>query len=698
MFDLFGGGGGTGIQVRIGADISELQRKLDRVGKSFGQLGKRLTATVTAPLAAFGAAAVKFAIDAEETAQKFDVVFGDAADSVRARFAELTDVIPLTTQQLEGLASGVQDLLVPLGLARDEAARFSTQAVELAADIASFNNVAADVPLEALKSALAGQSQPLRQFGIDVSQARLELLALEEGLIGQGEELNNAARAQAIFIAAQRDSEDAIGDAARTADSAANQLRFLRRDVTQLAEDIGQKLIPVVAPLVERLRSVVNIFGTLSPQLQQSTIIIAALAAAAGPLLLGLAGISAALAAISAPVVAVVAGIGALTAIVIKSGVSFSDLASVATSAWASIRQTVQPVVEALQRLFQVLRERIGGLIEAFGPQLSETAGTTFRFLQRVASAALQNVATLLEALASFIDGDFRGVFAALGRFVRDTFKGIADVILTAVRVILNATASVANNLPLVGDAVASGLQTAAAAVDDIRPRFFEGGKNAAQGFRAGFAESIAEIGGDVAEIQPRGSGGGVGGGGRSVEVLDVSRIQAAGLALEEVTAETLRAEGAFQTLSIPIENVADQIDLVGQLGREALEGFADGFGRVIAQAVTFDESISSIGDAFRSLGRVIQQVLQRVIQQLVAAAIQAAILTAITGGAGGFGATFTQILGGGNPATGAARVAPSGGSLSLQQGSTIVLPSGDIQAAVRIGSQRTARGSARGS
>ena len=168
MFDLFGGGGGTGIQVRIGADISELQRKLDRVGKSFGQLGKRLTATVTAPLAAFGAAAVKFAIDAEETASKFDVVFGDAADSVRGRFAELTDVIPLTTQQLEGLASGVQDLLVPLGLARDEAARFSTQAVELAADIGSFNNVAADVPLEALKSALAGQSRPLRQFGIDV--------------------------------------------------------------------------------------------------------------------------------------------------------------------------------------------------------------------------------------------------------------------------------------------------------------------------------------------------------------------------------------------------------------------------------------------------------------------------------------------------------------------------------------------------
>jgi hypothetical protein len=296
-------------------EMQSAAQTMDRTGRQMQQIGGAMTTRVTLPLAAIGAAAVKMSVDAEESANKFNVVMGEAADDVRQRFIGLQDTIPMTLSEMEKMAAGVQDFLVPLGFARREAAGMSADMVELAADLASFNNVAADVPLQAIQSALAGMSRPLRQFGVDVSQSRLELLALEEGLISAGEEMSNNARAQAIMIAVQRDSSDAMGDAARTADSAANQLRFLRRDVMDLAQGIGDILVPAVIPFVRHLRDAVNVFRDIDPQIQRIIVGVGALAAAIGPLLLVLGTMirsMAALAVLVNPAGAIIVGLAAI--------------------------------------------------------------------------------------------------------------------------------------------------------------------------------------------------------------------------------------------------------------------------------------------------------------------------------------------------------------------------------------------------
>lgn len=271
---------------RASRALRGLQTRVESLGKSLQQTGKRMTLSLTAPIVGLGAAAIKMASDAEEAANKFDVVMGASASRVRERLVRLTQTIPMTTAEMETMAAGIQDLLVPLGLARGEAADMSADMVELAGDLASFNNVAAEVPLEAIKSALAGMSRPLRQFGVDVSQSRLETLALEEGLIQAGQEMDNAARAQAVMIAVQRDSTDAMGDAARTAGSTANMMRFLRRDVKQLGIEMGQTLMPVARDLLGRISGLLERLRDMSPEARETTIKIAGLAAAMGPVLL----------------------------------------------------------------------------------------------------------------------------------------------------------------------------------------------------------------------------------------------------------------------------------------------------------------------------------------------------------------------------------------------------------------------------
>lgn len=260
--------------------------RLEKAGRRMRSVGKAMTIGLTVPIAAVGVAATKMAADAVEAANKFDVVMGGSAARVREEFEKLHETIPLTTHEMEGLSAGVQDLLVPMGIARDRAAEMSTEFVKLAGDLGSFNNVSPQEAMRAITSGLAGEAEALRRYGVDVRQARLETLAYEEGLIGLNEELDAASRGQAVMLAITRDSKDAIGDAARTAGDAANQFKFLVRNLKELSVTIGNKLLPVITPMVQRMNEMLSAAEGLSSNTIQWGIAIGAVLAVSGPLLL----------------------------------------------------------------------------------------------------------------------------------------------------------------------------------------------------------------------------------------------------------------------------------------------------------------------------------------------------------------------------------------------------------------------------
>ena len=273
-------------QERLDRQAAKVSKSMQGIGRSMQLAGARMSLFFTTPIIAAGFAAVRLAVDAEETANKFDVVFRGSIERSTASLQELTKTVPLTLTEMKALSAQTQDMLVPMGLARDAAADLSVEAVKLAGDIASFNNVPVAEVLANISSALAGQSEPLRKYGIDVRKTRLESLALAEGLIQVGEEMTNAATAQATFIAITQDSADAMGDAARTAESTANQARFLARDFKQLQEDVGRDLIPVYTELLKLLREGLEWFKQLTPEQRKMAIQMAAIAAATGPVIL----------------------------------------------------------------------------------------------------------------------------------------------------------------------------------------------------------------------------------------------------------------------------------------------------------------------------------------------------------------------------------------------------------------------------
>lgn len=261
-----------------------LDQTFTRIGRNLSKFGSRMTLGVTLPLAAAGAAAFKLASDAEEASNKFEIVMGGSADRVRASLKELEGQIPLTTGELLNLAAGTQDLLVPMGLARDAGAEMSVQFIELAGDISAFNNVPVAQVLADIKSGLVGSSEPLFKYGVDTRVAALETVALANGLIEEGEKLDDVARAQAVLLQIQAQSTDAMGAAQREAEGAAQQMAFLFREVRQLGEEIGRVLIPIFVPMISGLRDAVTWFRNLSPEVQGLVVKVGLFAAAIGPI------------------------------------------------------------------------------------------------------------------------------------------------------------------------------------------------------------------------------------------------------------------------------------------------------------------------------------------------------------------------------------------------------------------------------
>lgn len=432
--------------IELRGDSSQFAREMGRaqdrfraVGTRMRSIGRTLTTTVTLPLAAVGAASVKMASDAEEAANKFDVVMGDSADSVRARLMELRDSIPLTTTQFESLAAGVQDLLVPLGLARDDAAGMSAQFVELAGDLGSFNNIDPAQALEALRSGLAGQSRPLRQFGIDASQAALEAVALREGLIEAGETMSGTVRAQALLIKAMEDSSDAQGDAARTAGSTANQVRFLVRDIKELGVQFGQVLAPVVRDtIIPTLRSFADFLGNLSPEARKVGLIVAGVFAVGGPILIALGALTAAFAAISWPVVLGAAAVAGIVAVwfkfqddieqVVGSVVGFIGDMVTAIKQWVvdrlgAIWDRVGAGIDKVKGFFSDLKDFVVG--NSVIPEMVDAIGDEMRRLGDLMVSGTSDAVTGSTSLFEAFSGQVRSI---LDDLVRKVLAAIAKI------------------------------------------------------------------------------------------------------------------------------------------------------------------------------------------------------------------------------------------------------------------------------
>jgi len=226
--------------------LANVRNQMKRVMSGIAQMAKRMAVLVAASAAAIVLAmrkAIQAAGDMLEIQSKFNVVFGKhskAADRWANTFAK---AVGRARQDVKRWMSGIQDILVPMGLARKEAMGLSQAIVQLAVDVGSFSNVASEDVLRDFTSALVGNHETVRKYGIMIDENKMKQAAWAMGLGKNLKALTAAQRLQVRYNIIVASSTDAMTDATRTALGYANQMQRLRGNIKNVAETIGKSLI-----------------------------------------------------------------------------------------------------------------------------------------------------------------------------------------------------------------------------------------------------------------------------------------------------------------------------------------------------------------------------------------------------------------------------------------------------------------------
>lgn len=258
-------------------------QQVEQFGGQMRRTGAIATAALTVPLVAGMRSAVKEAALLEGAMAKFDVVFGDQAKATKEWVNEFREGVPLARREIIQAAAGMQDLLVPMGVARDDAAGMTKEWMELAAALAAFNDVPVSQALEAIRGGIAGEAEALRRFGVDVRVSAVEQKALSMGLIETGEAMSDQVRQQALLAQAYDNSKDAVEGYEDQLGTTLMVEQELEASVKDLMAVYGQDLQPMYTSLVGSLTGFVRKLSEMDEAQRQNVVRAALWVAALGP-------------------------------------------------------------------------------------------------------------------------------------------------------------------------------------------------------------------------------------------------------------------------------------------------------------------------------------------------------------------------------------------------------------------------------
>ncbi|MAF60202.1 hypothetical protein [Blastomonas sp. CCH5-A3] len=502
----------------------------------FQQIGQRMTLAITAPMIALGAYTVNAASDLQELQSAFDYTFGASAATMNAWAESTGNAMGRATSEMKAGALAMGQLFKQAAPTEEAAARLSQRFTTLAQDAASFYNTSFDEAIGKIRSGLSGESEPLRDFGVFLTEAAVKAKALELGMIKVGEELTEQGKIMARAILIQEGLADANGDVERTAGSFANRVRALKANIQELAEEIGERFLPYAEKFVGWAQQAVEWIGNLPPGVKDAAVGFGILLGVLGPVMLALGALAAtvlplflanmgpvfvAISAIINPFGTAVVILGKLAGefglvgralalltggaarflgpwgLVISAVMLFSDsIASAMRGIGAMIRETLGPKAEELVTRFGALFEELDRAFQEiaksplgeFFTALINVVGVLIDVLLRLAGAGIiASIGALLDVISGIVEY-VQGVIQTVSKLLQGDWEGAWQ---SAGNTVARAAARIANLIRGV-------MPWLAAAIDQV-----------------------ARLSGDSAQLA---SGQGFGGGTNPTDASDVNR------------------------------------------------------------------------------------------------------------------------------------------------------------------------------
>lgn len=200
----------------------------------------------------------------QEDLNLFTVALGQYAAEAQTYAEKVSDVMGIDPAQWLRNQGVFNTLLTGFGDTAERAQLMSQNLTQLGYDLSSFVNVPIEDAMQKLQAGISGELEPLRRFGYDLSQARLEQTALNLGIKESVANMTQAEKAELRYYAIMTQVTTAQGDMARTLEAPANQLRILQAQLTQAARAIGNIFIPALNAILPYAIAVVQVIREIA--------------------------------------------------------------------------------------------------------------------------------------------------------------------------------------------------------------------------------------------------------------------------------------------------------------------------------------------------------------------------------------------------------------------------------------------------
>lgn len=229
----------------MGGAESTVSTAATKIAKAIG------SAFVTKQIIEFGKAAIGVASDLNEVQNVVDTTFGtEGAIRINEWAKNAAEAFGESELQAKQFTSTLGAMFKSMGVGQADMEEMSMSLAGLAGDMASFYNLDPTEAFEKLRSGISGETEPLKQLGINMSVVNLEAFAMAEGITKSYQEMTQAEQATLRYQYIMSATADAQGDFADTSDSFANQQRILQLEIQTLAAEIGQDLMPIALEIL----------------------------------------------------------------------------------------------------------------------------------------------------------------------------------------------------------------------------------------------------------------------------------------------------------------------------------------------------------------------------------------------------------------------------------------------------------------
>ena len=287
------------VEVKIFGNIKDFSQKMNAAkfqAMSFQQqllamsgvmksVGRSMTMAITLPVVAGLALAVKQASNLEESVNAVQVTFGKASKGILDLGKNAANAVGMSAAEFNTLAVQFSNFAKAATGPGGDVVKTMDVLTTRVADFASVMNLNVADAARIFQSGLAGESEPLRKYGIDVSAAAVSAFAYANGIAQAGKELTETQKVQARYGLIMQQTAKMQGDFANTSGSLANSLRILSSNAKDLGAEIGAVLVPAISKVVGWLTGLAKGINSLPGFMKSAIVYIGLFAAAMGPLL-----------------------------------------------------------------------------------------------------------------------------------------------------------------------------------------------------------------------------------------------------------------------------------------------------------------------------------------------------------------------------------------------------------------------------